>query len=118
MNRKIRKTFLAFGLMGLMANAAYAHVSLKSSNIFDGSALTKVPTVLEMEFMDQVGLVSFIVLNSDGAKLNKDFHPSKVMSAKYKIPMPSLASGIYKIEWRSISEDGHAMSGSISFAIK
>ena len=36
---------------------------------------------------------------------------------RHVIPLPSLASGAYSLDWRAMGEDGHVVKGDLTFKI-
>ena len=39
-------------------------------------------------------------------------------STRFAIPLPGRGGGLYRIEWRGLSGDGHAMRKTFSFRVK
>ncbi len=42
----------------------------------------------------------------------------KGMEIDFTVPMQSVGSGTYVIDWRGLGADGHAMTGSFSFVVE
>ena len=105
-----------------LTGAAFAHVSLKASNIGAAAIIETLPPAFEIEFSQPVGLASFAIetdASSDetGAPIALDYAPPKGMQAKFVIPLPRLAPGAYVAKWRIMAKDGHAMNGQIRFTL-
>ena len=110
--------FAVAGLLGV----AFAHVSLKESNIAAGAIIETLPQTFVIEFSQPVGLASFAIETDKGAAVKGepvalDYAPPKGMHAKFDIPLPRLAPGAYVAKWRTISKDGHAMASEIRFTL-
>lgn len=115
-------TALKFSLAALVAaatltGAALAHVSLKASNIAADAVIDTLPAAFTMRFTQAVGLASFSLENGTGAPVTLDYAPPKGMAIEYSIPLPRLAPGRYLAKWRTISKDGHAMTGEVRFTL-
>lgn len=114
-------TGLLFAVAALMG-VAFAHVSLKASNIAAGAIIETLPQTFVIEFSQPVGLASFAIETDKGAAIKGapvalDYAPPKGMQAKFDIPLPRLSPGAYVAKWRTISKDGHAMAGEIRFTL-
>lgn len=108
---------VAFALVGF-ANPVMAHSPLKNSSIQDGAVLEKAPATLSITFAGKVGLAALIIKDSTGEILNKGQKFPRSMQTSFHITLPTLKSGAYKAEWRTMSSDGHIMTGQIGFSIK
>ncbi len=96
--------------------AASAHALLSASSPPAGSHLGTAPGVVTLEF-DQplnAGLSHATVIDPTG----RDW-PGKVDSAyEIRIPMATNASGIYTVDWTSVSDfDGHRISSNFTFDV-
>lgn len=105
-----------------LTGAAFAHVSLKVSNIAAGAIIDTLPETFTIEFSQPVGLASIAITTDKGAAekgapVMLDYAPPKGMHAKFDIPLPRLAPGAYVAKWRTISKDGHAMAGELRFTL-
>lgn len=105
-----------------LTGVAFAHVSLKVSNITAGAIIETLPETFTIEFSQPVGLASFAIETDKGAAVKGepvalDYAPPKGMHAKFDIPLPRLAPGAYVATWRMISKDGHAMASEIRFTL-
>ena len=103
--------------VGVFAMGAAAHSDKKSTTPADGTTLTDTPDMIHMVFDDPMRVTMVKLLNADGAEMplerGTDLDPSLEFHAE---PEP-LSPGAYTVEWRGLSSDGHAMSGSFSFEI-
>lgn len=105
-----------------LTGAAFAHVSLKASNIGAAAIIETLPAAFEIEFSQAVGLASFAIetdagADETGAPIALDYAPPKGMQATFAIPLPRLAPGAYVAKWRIMAKDGHAMNGQIRFIL-
>lgn len=109
--------FSALVGVAALAGAAFAHVSLKSTNIAAGAVIETLPKTFAIAFSQPVGLAAFTLETGKGAPVVLDYAPPKGMHAEFSIPLPRLAPGVYLAKWRTISKDGHAMAGEAQFTL-
>lgn len=105
-----------------LTGVAFAHVSLKASNIGAAAIIETLPPAFEIAFSQPVGLASFAIetdagADAAGAPIALDYAPPKGMHATFAVPLPRLAPGAYVAKWRIMAKDGHAMNGQIRFTL-
>jgi len=113
--RHLKLALTAVAAASALFGAAFAHVSMKASNIGANAVIETLPEKFTMSFTQPVGLASFKLETGAGAPVNLDFKAPKGMAAEFSIPLPRLAPGAYRATWRTISKDGHAMAGELRF---
>jgi copper transport protein len=104
----------AFALPG----AALAHAQLVRSTPADRAVLATAPREARFFFSDDVTLASGIkaVRNSGGSVLAREAHVAG--GRTLVVPLQrNLENGDYTVLWRVVSDDGHLISGVISFAV-
>ena len=113
--RHLKLALTAVAAASALFGAAFAHVSMKASNIGANAVIETLPEKFTMSFTQPVGLASFKLETGAGAPVSLDFKAPKGMAAEFSIPLPRLAPGAYRATWRTISKDGHAMAGELRF---
>lgn len=114
-SKLIVTTFLA---LALSAAPALAHVNVKSTSIENAAVIESSPEDFSFSFSQPVSLIAFSIKTEAGEIIDLDFTPPKAPSAAFTVPLPDLAPGLYTIEWRTISKDGHPMTGKTTFELK
>ena len=102
---------------------AQAHTSLVSSVPIKNSTIKAMPKTIAMTFDDKLikiagkNISKFSVVGPDGKeiKLGPITLTNQIISAAVLEPKPK--PGIYKINYRVISGDGHPVSGTIKFTL-
>ena len=102
---------------------AQAHTSLVSSVPIKNSTIKAMPKTIAMTFDDKLikiagkNVSKFSVVGPDGKeiKLGPITLTNQIISAAVLEPKPK--PGIYKINYRVISGDGHPVSGTIKFTL-
>ncbi|WP_445490924.1 copper resistance CopC/CopD family protein [Niallia sp. 03133] len=107
--------------MFLFQGNASAHAYIIKSNPSESESLDSAPTAVTIEFNEkiQTGFTNITVLDSSGKRVDKkkavvDKKTGKIVSAALQNDLPD---GVYSIEWRVLSADGHSVSGIIPFCI-
>jgi methionine-rich copper-binding protein CopC len=99
------------------AAPAAAHNSLKSSTPADGEQLTTAPTEVTLTFMQSADprFVKVAVRGPGGASATAG-GPTVTGTVVHQ-PLGPLTSGKYTVEYRVVSQDGHPVSGALSFTL-
>lgn len=113
--RNLKLALTAAAAAGALFGAAFAHVSMKASNIAANAVIETLPPSFIMSFTQPVGLASFTLETGEGAPVALAYEAPKGMASEFSIPLPRLAPGAYRATWRTISKDGHAMAGELRF---
>jgi methionine-rich copper-binding protein CopC len=115
------KQVVRIGLLCLMvANAtqALAHSQKESTTPADGATVSGSPPVIGMDFNDPMRIthveLTDAVGDSFGLARDRSLAARKTFSAK----PDDLPPGRYRVEWRGLAEDGHAMQGAFTFTVE
>lgn len=95
----------------------YAHTNLDSTNPTDGATVTEEIQTIDLNYSGKIEEGSiFKVLASDGSVMAMDSITLNdgVLTGTLASPLPN---DTYTVEWDSISQDGHPLSGSFSFTV-
>lgn len=100
----------------LAPELASAHAPLKTSSPANGAVLATAPATFELEFGHPAKLTQF-KLTKDATVIAVPLDAAAAASTSFKLPLPALQAGRYEARWSNIGEDGHPMTGSISFTV-
>lgn len=108
----------ACALAGLNPAPAGAHDQLLSSSPAEGEQLPRAPEAAELTFSGQISPVGAELALSDasGQRIELPEAP-RVEGTTATQPLPRLAAGEFTLDWRVVSEDGHPVSGTITFSV-
>jgi copper resistance protein C len=95
---------------------ASAHTTLESSTPPAGAKLEQSPPVIEMKFHHPLNLTSVILVDASKAERKLEFAPHAAATA-FQLPTPQLAAGHNEIKWKGLSQDGHVVTGSLSYEV-
>jgi copper transport protein len=105
-------------LTTVVAGAALAHATLVRSDPAAGSRVTVAPSALRLEFNEAVSArTSRIELVApDSQRLSLEIRGDSTNAKVLLADVPLLTSrGQYRVDWRLVGPDGHAVSGRFSF---
>ena len=112
----MRRTLLA-GLLVFAASTALAHSKLGSTVPAHGAVLAEVPAEIVLTFSKRLRLTR-VRMTRGGEAVDLDLSGLKVFATRFAIPVAATGKGLYRIEWRGLATDGHAMRGAFSFRVK
>ena len=113
---KFRSLMLASALIGFLS-VAQAHTHLTKSMPQDKSVLTSAPSHLMLHFSGATRLTA-LTLQKDGDKEARKLGPLPPEPAvDFTVPLESLTSGAYTVNWRVAGADNHIMSGALHFTV-
>ncbi len=110
---KTSSVLVAVCLLVLSA-VAQAHTHLKEATPADKSIVNAAPTNVVLKF-SEAAKVTALTLHHDGAADQKLTPSPDTAAAQITAALPKLTPGKYSVNWRVVSEDGHIMSGQLSF---
>ncbi len=113
------KGILALGAAVSIASVAMFHTELKSSIPAKNASVTS-PATASVTFSEdvKVALSSLSILKADSSVVEKLLIKEKAMAATFGAPLTKpLAPGKYLLHYRTVSDDGHAVSGNVPFTV-
>lgn len=110
------KRILLAGLFLVLAAGALAHSKLGASIPADGAVLAEMPAEIVLTFSKRLRLTR-VRMTRDGGKA-VDLKAAKSFHTRFAIPVKGAGNGAYRVEWRGLAADGHAMRGAFSFRVK
>ena len=94
-----------------------AHDTLISSSPATGESLEQAPKTLELTYSDEVLNLSPVVRLSNSAGEEIFTQTPAVSGNTASIDLPALPADSYRVQWRVVSSDGHAIEGTVDFAV-
>ncbi|GAB6992195.1 copper resistance CopC/CopD family protein [Paenibacillus pini] len=114
---------MLFVCLGLLTQPAVtsAHASLIQSTPAENAVLNEPPTKISLKFNESIqpAFHSIKVKNSSGEQINQGESytvPGKDSELEVKLE-PNLPQGIYTIQWKAVSGDGHPIEGTFAFQL-
>lgn len=114
---------LRLGLISLLGSivlavSAAAHSTKESTVPADGAILTAPPATVEMRFDSPMRITMITVTDQDGESYPLARDKSLAARETFIARPETLPAGQYRVEWRGLAEDGHAMQGEFSFTVQ
>lgn len=103
--------------MTVIAAAALAHSTVKSTVPASNSVVPASPPEVVINFNEPARLVSVVVALAGGTERKLQFTPV-AEGTSFTIAAPQLEKGHNEIQWRALSKDGHPVSGTIVIVVK
>jgi methionine-rich copper-binding protein CopC len=101
----------------MAATPAFAHTSVRETNIAENATLARAPANFTIVFSGATGLANITLTDAAGRPVALTYTPPRQMASSFAIPLPALTPGAYTLSWRTIARDGHAMPGAVHFTI-
>lgn len=96
---------------------AWAHGNKLMTEPADGATVASAEQAV-LHFDQPVRLTAVLLRTADGKPIALPQTRSLEPEAIKRVPLPALAPGEYRIEWRALSADGHPISGSFGFRLQ
>ncbi len=118
---KLRTFSIAILASMLVASAtapgAFAHTHVSKTSIAENAKLAASPPDFTVTFEGKTKLASIALTDAAGKVVPLAYKPPPAKAASFKIPLPTLSPGLYRLMWRTIGADAHAMSGMVHFTV-
>ncbi|MEP2980672.1 MAG: copper resistance CopC family protein [Lentilitoribacter sp.] len=115
----IKKFALTIAATLIISCNAMAHSPLKSTSPKNNAELNKIPDMLHFTFGKPARMVKVTMTHStsDVSHEMKLDLPNKDLVEELHLTPDFMGNGNYLVEWRALSEDGHALKGEFSFTV-
>ena len=115
-----RRVIMAMLLVMSAAGIALAHATLRRADPPDGSHVPRPPQVLRLEFSEAVSPARSRIdlVSPDSQRRALSLRGEEGVRNVLVADVPTLMlAGAYRVEWRLIGPDGHAVSGRYAFSV-
>ena len=102
----------------LAAASANAHSVVVATQPASGAVLSAMPQNLEIEFAKPIRITRVKITRGDDSWADLDLGDENSFQTLFELPLPNPGAGLYRIEWRGLSSDGHAMKGAFTFQVQ
>lgn len=111
------KRFLMVGIIALMTTGAFAHSPIETTIPADGAALTAAPEQVQLSFKKDIFLTKVEMSFADQKPVGLSLGSQTNFDKAFAFPLMDLGPGTYRINWRGLGKDGHAMTGNFLFDV-
>lgn len=100
-----------------LATGAFAHSKVDTTSPENGSTIAEVPAEVSFDFADDIRLTRVEMVHQDHPPVRLELGGQTGFGRAFTFPLGSMGKGTYRIDWRGLGADGHAMKGSFSFTV-
>ncbi|MFN8122143.1 MAG: copper resistance protein CopC [Thermoleophilia bacterium] len=119
MTRTIRTAALgAAAMLAVAAPIAMPHAELTKTNPKAGSTVKKLPKVITLTFGEAIGKAFPATVKHDGMNHASRTRVNPRNRKQVQIFTSGSMDATYRVTWRVVSADGHAVRGSFRFTVK
>lgn len=108
---------LTVSLSVAVSSSAFAHSSALTPTPARGAVLLATPTELKIPFDGPMRVITTTLTRANGESFDVAAQAGRSASETLVVVPPALPDGRYTLEWRGLSEDGHTMTGELSFRV-
>ncbi len=112
------KAILLAGILALVAISAFAHSRLDATAPEDGAVLAQAPQHIVLTFAKRIRLTRVRVIHEGASAIDLDLGEQTSFATRFELAFEDKGSGLYRIEWRGLSADGHAMRKTFAFRVQ
>ena len=115
---QVMKPYLALLVLTVLAcgDIAYGHAHLQVSEPANASTVMQPPKRIVLQFNEATQLT--VLTLQKGESQPQKLEPLPGTAAKsISVPLPAIDAGAYVVSWRAIGDDGHVVSGTLSFTV-
>ena len=109
---------LLAGLIAVAATLALAHSAVDATAPENGAELAQAPAHIVLTFTKRIRLTRVRMTHDAGDAIDLDLGEQKEFGTRFELPLKDMGSGIYRIEWRGLSGDGHTVRNTFGFRVK
>ncbi len=101
-----------------LATSATAHSPVEGSFPEDGAIIAAAPNEISLDFVNDIRLTRVDMVYQDDASVQLDLGDQTSFDRSFVFPLQAMGEGSYRVEWRGLGADGHAMQGDFSFVVE
>jgi methionine-rich copper-binding protein CopC len=104
-------------LIWAFATGAFAHSSIETTQPENGATVAEAPAEISVTFVKKIRLTRVEMTFDTAAPVRLDLGDQKSFDRTFTLPLETMGAGTYRIEWRGLGADGHAMQGDFMFMV-
>lgn len=110
--------FAAMALTMIFATSAFAHSKVDTTTPADGAAVDSAPAEINMDFANDIRLTRVEMTFEDTPSVPLELGAQTSFGKAFILPLQDMGQGAYRIDWRGLGADGHAMQGAFTFTVE
>ncbi len=111
------KNIAVVTLILALSTGAFAHSRVDTTTPENDAVVAEVPAEISFNFADDIRLTRVEMTHQDHPSVRLDLGDQTRFDRAFTLPLQGMGEGIYRIEWRGLGLDGHAMQGEFTFTV-
>ena len=111
------KRLAAAAIVVCFSASGFAHSPIQRTAPENGTVVAELPAVISLDFANDIRLTRVIIIHQDHSPIQLELEEQIGFARSFTIPLHYMGEGVYRIEWRGLGVDGHAMRGDFSFTL-
>ena len=111
------KQLATLAMLSILANSAFAHSRVDSTTPENGAVIAEAPVEIGFNFAADIRLTRVDMTYEDHPAVRLDLGAQTSFERVFTLPLKAIGAGSYRIEWRGLGKDGHAMQGDFMFTV-
>lgn len=111
------KRLAKLALLSALATSALAHSRVDSTTPENGAVIAEAPVEIGFNFAANIRLTRVVMIYEDHPAVRLDLGEQTSFGQVFTLPLVGIGAGTYRIEWRGLGKDGHAMRGDFMFTV-
>ncbi len=111
------KMLSTVALISTLVTSAFAHSSVDTTTPENGATVAEVPSEISFNFTDDIRLTKVNMIHQEAHTVALDLGGQTSFGRAFALPLQGMGEGTYRIEWRGLGADGHAMQGEFTFTV-
>ncbi len=112
------KKLAFFALLATLSSGAFAHSRVDTTTPKNGAVLAAVPAEVSFNFANEIRLTRVEMTHADHPSVHLELGDQKSFDRVFTLPLAGMGGGTYRIEWRGLGVDGHAIQGEFTFTVE
>ena len=112
------KMILLCAMLALAPAPVLAHSALGTAVPEDGAVLEQAPPHIVLTFTKPIRMTRVRMTHDAGDAVDLDLGDQTAFATRFELQLEDMGSGLYRIEWRGLSDDGHVMRSSFAFRVQ
>jgi methionine-rich copper-binding protein CopC len=104
-------------LVSTLATGAFAHSRVDTTTPENGAVIADVPPEISFNFAADIRLTRVDMIHQDHPSVRLDLGDQTSFDQVFTLPFQGMGEDIYRIVWRGLGVDGHAMQGEFTFTV-
>jgi copper resistance protein C len=111
------KRVVTLALLTTLATSAFGHSRVDTTTPENGAVIAEVPVDISFNFAADIRLTRVEMFHQNHPSVRLHLGEQTNFDRVFTLPLQGMGEGTYRIEWRGLGEDGHAMQGDFMFTV-